>query len=147
MLRYESFNRPVDPRTGLRQPVQLAATGSQGLIGHNARVDGTIVDFEKVPFRSSSPKQISLADGDSASAEFTGTDPQSGQTLDLTYKFRPDDYRIEVLARLRPGGRSVQFMIDLGNTLAVNEATAVEDHRNLAYAVNHHRDGIRSVPL
>jgi YidC/Oxa1 family membrane protein insertase len=148
MLRYESFRRPVDPQTGLRQPVQLEAIGTQGLIGHNARVDGRIVDFEQVPFQLVSAGNLRLAEGDSAAVvQLRGTDPQSGQTLDLTYTFRPDDYRIEVLARIQPGGRSVQFMIDMGQTLAVNEANAEEDKRALAYVVNHHRDGIRSVPL
>src|SRR5690606_6409655 len=39
------------------------------------------------------------------------------------------------------------LLLELGPTLAVNEASAREDYRNLAYVVNSTEDGIRSVRL
>jgi YidC/Oxa1 family membrane protein insertase len=148
LLRYESFTRPFQSGESTRPPVQLAPTAPHGLLSHSVRVEGQTIDYRRIPFRADRRADIILEeDSEPASLRLSGTDPETGQVLELSYRFLPNDYLIEVSAVLRPGGRSVQFMINVGPTLAVNEANATEDERSLAYVVNSRRDGIRSVPL
>jgi YidC/Oxa1 family membrane protein insertase len=146
LLPYQSFTR-TDVE-GNRAPVQLAAHGPRGLISHRLQIDGRIINLATVSFRPDRSRDLVLRDNDQPAAlRFLGTDSASGQTVELTYTFQPNNYVMDVAARVQPGGRSMQLLLDFGPTIAVNEANAVEDHRALAYAVNNTRDGINSVPL
>jgi YidC/Oxa1 family membrane protein insertase len=147
LLRYESFTR-TSPIPGERPPVQLVPALSGRLLGHRLRVDGRDIDFSNVDFRPVESGNLTLRDGDApATIRLAGTDSGSAQTLELAFTFQPTNYLISVFARLQPGGRSAQILLDLGPTLAVNEANAAEDRRALAYVVNGRQTGVRNVPL
>lgn len=147
LLKYESFTR-LDTAGGARPPVQLAPHGPKGLVGHRLQLDGREVDLSSLEFQPDRRSDLRLAQGENPqSLRFVGVEPASGRTVELTYTFYPDNYLIDVDARLQPAGRSVQLLLDLGPTLAVNEANAVEDQRALAYVVNSRREGITSALL
>ncbi|MGH7467079.1 MAG: membrane protein insertase YidC [Longimicrobiales bacterium] len=147
LLRYESFTRGQTDQ-GMRPPVQLVPASSGRLLGHRVRVDGRDIDFSKVRFSPVDSKSRVLKEGDAAATiRMAGKDESSQQTLELAFTFQPGDYLTEVMARVNPGGRSVQILLDLGPTLAVNEANATEDRRALAYVVNGRQSGIQNVPL
>jgi YidC/Oxa1 family membrane protein insertase len=147
LLGYESFTR-APTEIGQRPPVQLVPNTGMGLLRHRVRVDGRDIDFTNVPFRPDRTGRIKLEPTSGPTTlGFSATDPESGQNLQMTFTFTPGDYLIQVFAALSPGGRSVQFLLDLGPTLAVNEANAAEDQRALTYVVNSRREGIRSVAL
>jgi YidC/Oxa1 family membrane protein insertase len=58
---------------------------------------------------------------------------RNGVNVDLTYTFRPDDYRIDVSGRVSGiGPNGGQLLVGLGPTLANTEANIEENHRDLA---------------
>jgi YidC/Oxa1 family membrane protein insertase len=137
LLKYESQTRPG--------PVQLAPTAARGLISYRVRSDGQTMDLAGITFTPDRTKDVFLGAGaDQASIKLTGTDA-TGRTVEVTYTFRADDYVIDVVARMSAAPSGSQLLLDLGPTLAFNDANKVEDRRALAYVVNSRKEGIRSV--
>ena len=147
LLRFESFTRD-SAQTGNAMPVQLAPAGPQPLVGHRLQVEGRDIDLSQLNFQPSRRSDIRVESGGQPQLlRFQATEPVSGQTVELTYTFHPDNYLVDVAVRVQPGGRSMQLLLDMGPTLAVNEANIPEDQRALAYVVNSRQEGINSTPL
>jgi YidC/Oxa1 family membrane protein insertase len=145
MLKYKSYTR--GDTAGLL-PVQLAPESPRGLLSHRLEIDGRTINFGTIAFTPDRTRDIRLSETDQpATLRLAGVDQASGQSIEVTYTFQPNDYAMDVAVRVQPGGRSVQLFTDIGPTIAVNEANAVEDHRALSYVVNSRREGIRSVML
>ena len=137
LLRYASKTRAG--------PVQLAPTSPRGLLSYRLRADGQTIDLANVSFSADRNKDLILDDGASTtSLKLVGTEPTSGKRIELTYTFKPDDYVIDVVARVGAAGRGAQLLLDIGPTLAFNEATRVDDQRALAFVVNSRKEGIQS---
>jgi YidC/Oxa1 family membrane protein insertase len=63
---------------------------------------------------------------------------RNGVKVDLTYTFRPDDYRIDVSGHVTGvGPNGGLLLVDMGPTLANTEADSNENHRALALVTKH----------
>jgi YidC/Oxa1 family membrane protein insertase len=63
---------------------------------------------------------------------------RNGINLDLTYTFRPDDYRIDVAGHVTGvGPNGGLLLVGMGPTLANTEADSNENHRALALVTKH----------
>ncbi len=149
LLKYESFTRSdTSSGTERRPPVQLAPDGSRGLLSHRLQLESGPIDLSTLDFQPDRRTDIRLSESDPPQTlRLVATHPTSGQTIELSYTFQANDYVIDVVARVQPGGRSAQLLLDIGPTLAVNEFNRAEDQRALAYVVNSRREGINSVLL
>ena len=141
LLRFMSATR------GDSLPVQLAPQSERGLLSHRLKVDGADIDLSNIIFQANRTSDVVLDDeGErSQSVRLRGYDPTSLQNVEVTYTFKPNNYLIDV--NVRTSGRAAQLLVDVGPTLAINEANAAQDQRALAYVVNSRRDGIHSVAL
>ena len=78
---------------------------------------------------------------DGAVLSFTAPVGTAGVSFEVTYRFFPDSYRIEVEGGLRSvGAQGYTVLIDLGSGLQSNEANPQEDHGQMA-AVTRTRTG------
>ena len=68
-------------------------------------------------------------------------------TITIDYGFRADNYLVDVRVTARTPGTAERLFLNLGPTLAINEAKPAEDERALAYVVNGRDQGIQSTPL
>ncbi|MBX6365050.1 MAG: membrane protein insertase YidC [Gemmatimonadetes bacterium] len=137
LLRYPSFTR--------RGPVQLVPNDLGPLISYRLQVGAQTIDLSGLAFTASSPGPVELRPGGGPQVVRLAHQ-DSSFAIELAYTFDPDQYTVSVQGAVR-GLPASQLLIDLGPTLAVNEANAAEDHRALAFVVNSTRDGISSVPL
>jgi YidC/Oxa1 family membrane protein insertase len=63
---------------------------------------------------------------------------RNGVKVDLTYTFRPDDYRIEVSGQVTGvGPNGGLLLVGMGPTMAATEADSNENHRALALVTKH----------
>ena len=63
---------------------------------------------------------------------------RNGVNVDLTYTFRPDDYRIDVSGHVTGvGPNGGLLLVDMGPTIANTEADSNENHRALALVTKH----------
>jgi YidC/Oxa1 family membrane protein insertase len=63
---------------------------------------------------------------------------RNGVKVDLTYTFRPDDYRIDVSGHVTGvGPNGGLLLVDMGPTIANTEADSNENHRALALVTKH----------
>ena len=141
LLQFESFTRDG--------PVQLVPTDAAALVSYALSWPGVEdLDLSRVAFRAEPAADIRFQPGDAPrTLTLTHTD-DAGRTIELRYTFNPSSYLVEVEGRLSGFAsppRSV--LLELGPTLAINEADPREDQRNLAYVVNGSTGGIRSVRL
>ena len=129
--------------------VQLVPEEARALIGYRIAVGERVIDLGSLRFEPEQAGPVSLAEGDAPrTVEFVHADPAGEFVARVAYTFDPDEYVIGVRVTVGGlGGATPRLLIDMGPTLAVNEANAQEDQRSLAYVVNSRRDGIRSVPL
>jgi len=141
LLRFESFTRDG--------PVQLVPTDAGALVSYALSWPGVEdVDLSRVAFRAEPAEDIRLQPGDAPrTLTLTHTD-EAGRTVELRYTFDPSSYLVNVEGRLSGFGSPPRtVLLEIGPTLAINEADPREDHRNLAYVVNGSSRGIRSVRL
>ena len=139
MLNFKSFTRDG--------PVQLAGRTPGGLLSHNFRFGkNEVVDLRTLNF-TPSHRTIRL---DSAGApqtlRFTHNSAQYG-TIEIAYDFVPDDYLMKVHVTSRGQRTPESLHLNLGPTLALNEARRAEDERALGYVVNGAERGIENMPL
>lgn len=141
LLRFESFTR--------EGPVQLVPADAPSLVSYALAWPGVEdLDLSRLPFRAEPASGIRLEPGGAPQTlTLTHTD-DAGRTIELRYTFDPSSYLVGVEGRVSGFAappRSV--LIQLGPTLAINEADPREDQRSLAYVVNSTATGIRSVRL
>ena len=140
LLRYRSMTR--------EGPVQLVAEGLGPLVGYRLRLGSRELDLGALPFRVEGAKEVRLEEGAGPQTlTFVYADTASGFGIELRYTFRPESYVVGVEGRVEGVGAAPTLLVELGPTLAVNEADAREDYRALAYVVNSTADGIRSVAV
>src|SRR5690606_20997699 len=105
-------------------------------------------DLSALEFRADPAGPIRLEPGGPPQTLTLTHADEAGRSIELRYTLQPSSYLVEVQGRFsgfRPPPRTL--LIELGPTLAVNEADPREDFRSLAYVVNSTSDGIRSVRL
>ena len=138
MLRFQSFTR--------EGPVQLVGRTPGGLLNHNFKIGDQIVDLKQLTFTPSATHVVMNASSAPTVLRFTSSTSQYG-TVIIEYKLRPDDYLMDVHVSAQ-GGPSVQALhLNVGPTLAINEARRVEDERALAYSVNSTERGVERMLL
>lgn len=139
MLKFRSYTR--------EGPVQLAGRTPTGLINHNIRVNGQVVDLASLPF-TPSQHHVTLSEGSAARVlRFTHTSSSFG-TISIDYGFRADNYLVDVRVTSSNAPTPVERLyLNLGPTLAHNEERAQDDERALAYVVHSRQQGIQSLPL
>src|SRR5690606_555496 len=141
LLKFESFTRDG--------PVQLVPTDAAALVSYALSWPGVEdLDLSRIVFRAEPATEIRLQPGDAPrTLTLTHTD-DAGRTIELRYTFDPSSYLVDVAGRLSGFASPPRaVLLDLGPTLAINEADPREDQRNLAYVVNSSASGIRSVRL
>ena len=113
---------------------QLLPPGSE-LLGLTLLVGRDTISLADAPFTASA---TSLRAGDGPLELSTSRGPV---TVDLTYRFAPDDYRIVVEGRVRGvGPNGGTLLVGMGPTLANTEANVTENHRALALVT--HQNGV-----
>ena len=138
MLQFNSFTR--------EGKVQLAGRTPGGLVSHDLRVGEQIVDLNALAF-TPSQRRVVLTEGGSAQLlRFTHNSAQYG-TIELQYTFVPDNYLVKVDVVTRMPNSPGSLFVNLGPTLATNEAKVQEDQHALGYVINSHARGIESMPL
>jgi YidC/Oxa1 family membrane protein insertase len=138
MLRFKSYTRD-----GV---VQLAGRTPGGLVSHDLRVRGQLVDLAGLHFTPSTKHLVLSEAGGAQTLRFTHNSAQYGE-IELRYEFLPDNYLIKVNVVTRGASPADLLYLNIGPTLASNEARAQEDQRALGYVINSHDRGIESMPL
>ncbi len=138
MLGFNSYTRDG--------PVQLAGRTPGGLLRHNLRVGNQVVELSQLLFTPSAGGLVLHEDGEAQELSFTHQSAQYG-TIQITYKFTPDDYQIHVGVQASGGAEWETLHLRFGPTLAYNEAKVQEDQRSLAFVVNSQNDGIEGTAL
>ena len=111
-------------------PVELLRP-ADGLFGAAVALGGDTVSLAGLVFTPSGGD----VDVGASGAELSFSTPlgSAGVTFDITYRFRADDYRIDVEAGLRNVGENgYTILLDLGRGLSSNEATTREDLGQMA---------------
>ena len=85
-------------------------------------------------------------DGPPQTLRFTHNSARYG-TVVVEYVLRPDNYVVNVRISAQGGVQPDHLFLNLGPTLAINEAQPAEDERALAYVVNSRDRGIENMPL
>lgn len=136
LLQFESFTQPGS--------VNLVPAGAKPLFSYRVRVGDRIVDLSNLPFMV---ERIPVDNG-GETLRFTYREPEGEFGVRIEYILDPEEYVIRAQGAVEGlAGGSAQILLDLGPTLASNEADPREDERALAFAVNSVREGILSVPL
>ena len=138
MIRYKSYTRDG--------PVQLAGRTPGGLVSHDIRIRGQTVDLGSVPFTPSTRHLVLNDASGPQTLRFTHNSAQYG-SIELIYQFVPDNYLIKVNVLSHGPAPADLLYINMGPTLATNEAKVQEDQHALAYVFNSHNEGIENMPL
>jgi YidC/Oxa1 family membrane protein insertase len=118
--------RSMDP-TERGHPAQIIPPGSN-LLGLTLVVGRDTVPLADWAF-TIQPNSLSV----NGPAELRLSATRGAVTVDLTYAFQPDDYRVAVSGRVTGvGPNGGQLLIGMGPTLGNTEANEVENHRALA---------------
>jgi YidC/Oxa1 family membrane protein insertase len=113
-------------------PAQLLPPESE-LLGLTLVLNRDTISLADWPFTASS-RSLAV----SQASELTLTAERNGATVALTYRFRPDDYRIDVTGRVSGvGPNGGVLLVGMGPTLANTEADSNENHRALALVTKH----------
>ncbi len=138
MLSFKSYTRDG--------PVQLAGRTPGGLVNHDVRANGQMIDLAALSFTPST-RHLVLNDGGGAKVLSLRHSSAEHGNIEIQYEFVPDNYLVNV--RVVTSGRALadRLYLNLGPTLAVNEARVQEDEHALGYVVNSRDRGIESMPL
>ncbi len=139
LLRYESFTH--------EGPVQLVPEDADALIRYRLRIGDRDLDLGPREFRVEPAEGRRLEAGDTSTLRLRHDDAASGLSVVLEYTFLADEYEVQVAGQVTGAGETPRLLLDIGPTLAVNEASPEEDLQSLAYVVRNRRDGIESVNL
>ncbi len=119
-------HRSMDP-TERGRAAQIIAPGSN-LLGLTLVIGRDTVSLADWPF-TIRPETLSVT----GPAELRLSATRGAVAVDLTYAFRPDDYRVAISGRVTGiGPNGGQLLIGMGPTLGNTEANEVENHRALA---------------
>jgi YidC/Oxa1 family membrane protein insertase len=139
LLEYESFAPGTEG-----EHVQLNPAGNPGLIRHRIRLGSEIIDLSALEF-TFDHREVTLTEGGGPKQlSLTHRDSLGGRVITITYTFQPDLFVFDVEGRVSGASTTPQILIDMGPTLASNEAVSTEDDRALAYVINSDLVGIQS---
>ncbi len=127
-------------------PVELVQAGEPPLVHYRLRLGEQVLDLSRLSFAASTDS-VNVAGGPK-DVTFRYEEPSGAYGIEIRYRFDPDRYVVQVEGSLTGlSALSPTLLLDLGPTLAVNEADSVEDQRALGYVVDSRKSGISSVPL
>ncbi|MEX2608852.1 MAG: membrane protein insertase YidC [Gemmatimonadota bacterium] len=131
-----------------RPPVELVPEG-RTLVRPRMRVGEQVLDLAALEFQVEPAGGLQLGEGAGPDTlRFTWNGPDGRAQLVLGYAFRSSEYVVDSWVYLTGVGDVPQrLLLDLGPTLASNEANPDEDIRERAMVVNGSREGIQSTPL
>jgi YidC/Oxa1 family membrane protein insertase len=125
--RYRSM-APTDSR----QPAQILPADSK-LLGLTLVLGRDTIPLDDWPFTASAE---SLSVSGPTALRLSST--RNGVGVELTYTFRPDDYRFDVTGRVTGvGPNGGLLLVGMGPTIANTEADSNENHRALALVTKH----------
>jgi YidC/Oxa1 family membrane protein insertase len=127
--------------------VQLVDDGEAGILGSRLVVGADTVDLRRAPFTVVPEGGLRLEPGGPGDTlTFAYQHPTLPFSFEIRYAFDPDAYMVGVTGRVRGLERPL-LVTDLGPGLAFNEADRGVEANQMAYAVNHLQEGIRSSEL
>ena len=135
LLDFASFTRDG--------PVQLIPEGGGGALGLRLVVGADTIDLRNVPF---APSREQVTVGERGAELLTFRHQAPGLVVEVSYRFFPDSYLVEVTGSVRGPDRAL-LLTDLGSGLALNDADPKTEEGALAYVGNHLQDGVSSYPL
>ena len=139
LLEFESFTR--------EGPVELVVPDGPGLFGSRIVVEADTVELRSLPFEVIPEQGLRLEVGDPPETlRFRYEHPTEPFAFEIEYTFSSDTYMVGVRGRVEGLNRGL-LVSDLGVGPAFNEIDQNRDSTNLAYAVNHLQDGVRSTPF
>ncbi len=127
-----------------RGPVELVRPDGAGFFGNRIVVGADTVDLRRVPYTVSPEGGLHFEEGDEpAELIFTYTHPTQPFSVEVSYRFDPASYVVDVSGRVRGLERGL-LVTDLGEGLAFNEVDPAVESRSMAYVASHLQEGIRS---
>ncbi|MEJ2219106.1 MAG: membrane protein insertase YidC, partial [Gemmatimonadota bacterium] len=127
-------------------PVQLVRADEPPLVRYRLRLGDRVLDLGTLPFTTTADS-VHVA-GEPQDVTLQYREPSGAYSIDIRYHFDPERYVVRVDGRVTGlSALSPTLLLDLGPTLAVNEADSAVDERALAYVVDSRKAGISSVPL
>jgi YidC/Oxa1 family membrane protein insertase len=127
--------------------VQLVDEGQGGILGSRLVVGADTVDLRRAPFQVEPADGLRLEPGGAGDTlTFVYQHPTRPFSFEIRYAFDPDAYMVGVSGRVRGLERPL-LVTDLGPGLAFNEADRGVEANQMAFAVNHLQEGIRSTEL
>jgi YidC/Oxa1 family membrane protein insertase len=123
--------RSMAPTDG-RRPAQILPPNSR-LLGLTLVLGRDTISLDDWPFSVSAESLVV-----SGPTPLRLSSSRNEVKVDLTYTFRPDDYRIDVGGRVSGvGPNGGLLLVGMGPTLANTEADSNENHRSLALVTKH----------
>lgn len=113
LKRYASYVQPGN--------VQLIPQGTADVLAHRVVVGRDTVDLSGLPFTASAPGLDLSRPGSPRELVFTYAQP-GGMGVEVTYTFRPDDYRVGVRGRVTGVPEGATLLTGLGPGLAPHDA-------------------------
>jgi YidC/Oxa1 family membrane protein insertase len=137
-LRHASY---IDPDA----PVQMVPGDSPGFLRHRLVLAGDTVELAALAFHAS-PAALDLAAGDEPGEIRFLYGAEEGFSIELLYRFTPDDFVIGIEGRIRGAPAGSQLLLGIADGMEIHEAPAHRSERHLA-AVARNGDGIRNLQL
>jgi YidC/Oxa1 family membrane protein insertase len=137
-LRHASY---IDPAS----PVQMVPEDSRGFLRHRLVLGADTISLSDLAFQPV-PGLLDLEEGGPPGEIRFLYGAEEGFSIDLLYRFQPDDYRIEVQGRVRGAPPGSHLLVSIADGMEVHEAPAHRSERHLA-AVARNGDGIRNLQL
>lgn len=139
MLRFENYATEGH----LGRHVELIRPGD-AMLTYGVSLRGDTVSLESVAFRPSA-ERLEVTDGPEELRFEAAVGPL---TFDVTYRFHPDDYRIEVAGGLRGlGDVGHAVLIGMGRGIEMNEAVPRDDRMAMALVTRDRSGEISAEPL
>lgn len=127
-------------------PVELVRADEPPLVRYRLRLGDRVLDLGTLPFTTTTDS-VNVAGGPQ-DVTLHYREPSGAYSIDIRYRFDPERYVVQVEGQVTGlSALSPTLLLDLGPTLAVNEADSAVDERALAYVVDSRKAGISSVPL
>jgi YidC/Oxa1 family membrane protein insertase len=132
---FESATRPG--------PVELKPDESRTLIAYRLKIGNVYLDLDRLEFTVDSSSEAGVR-----TVRFVHTpDSITGLGIELDYTLDPQNYVLDVHARVTGAPERPQLLIDFAPALRINEAKASDDEAALAYVYNNSNTGIGMMPL
>ena len=140
LLEYPSFQREGS--------AELVSEDGLPIFGTRILIDGNTLDLRELTFDVSPADGLVLSQGgEPEDLTFRYAAPSGQFSFEVTYRFHPDSYIVEMTGRHTGLDRRATLATDLGSGVAFNELQERDDIAVLAYVTNGDQDGIRATRL